>query len=68
MAPSRFASLSEENITQLLNDKDNENTKKLRKQHRLIFVSYFQGEKHQKSYNCSGVSGRFTKVLNILNK
>ena len=37
MAASRFTSLSEENITQLLNDKDSENTKKLTKHHRLIF-------------------------------
>ena len=42
MAASRFRSLSEENIAQLLNDKDSENTKKSRKQHRLIFESYFQ--------------------------
>ena len=28
MAVSRFRSLSEENISQLLNDKDSENTKK----------------------------------------
>ena len=34
MAASRFASLSEENTTQLLNDKDSENTKKSTKQHR----------------------------------
>ena len=53
MAASRFRNLSEENIAQLLNDKDSENTKKSTK----------QGEKHQKSYNCSGVSGSFTKVL-----
>ena len=36
MAASRFRSLSE-NIAQLLNDKDSENTKKPTKQHRLIF-------------------------------
>ena len=36
MAVSRFTSLSEENITQLLND-DGENTKKLTKQHCLNF-------------------------------
>ena len=63
MAASRFRSLSEENIPQLLNDKDSENTKKLTKQHRLIFESLPQGEKHQKSYNCSGVSSSFMKVL-----
>ena len=40
MAASRFRSLSEENIAQLLNDKDSENTKKSTKQHRLIFESY----------------------------
>ena len=40
MAASRFTSLSEENITQLLIDKDSENTKKLTKHHRLIFESY----------------------------
>ena len=37
LAASRFRSLSEENIAQLLYDNDNENTKKLTKQHRLIF-------------------------------
>ena len=42
MAASRFTSLSEENITQLLNDKDSENTKKLTKHHRLIFESYLK--------------------------
>ena len=42
MAASGFTSLSEENITQLLNDKDSENTKKLRKHHRLIFDSYLK--------------------------
>ena len=37
MAASRFSSLSEQNIAQLLyNDKDSENTKKSTK-HRLIF-------------------------------
>ena len=41
MAASRF-SLSEENIAQLLNDKDSENTKKSTKQHRLIFESYLK--------------------------
>ena len=45
MAASRFRSLSEENIAQLLNDKDRENTKKSTKQHRLIFESYL-GEKN----------------------
>ena len=39
MAASRFRSLSEENIAQLLNDKDSENTKKSTEQHRLIFES-----------------------------
>ena len=39
MAASRFRSLSEENIAQLLNDKDSKNTKKSTKQHRLIFES-----------------------------
>ena len=65
MAASGFRSLSEENIAQLFNDKDSENTKESTKQHRLIFESepHDQGEKHQKSYNCSGVSGSFTKVL-----
>ena len=42
MAASRFRSLSEENIAQLLNDKDRENTKKSTKQHRLIFESYLE--------------------------
>ena len=42
MAASRFTSLSQENITQLLNDKDSESTKKLTKHHRLIFQSYFK--------------------------
>ena len=37
MAASRFRSLSEKNIAQLLNDKDSENTKKSTKQYRLIF-------------------------------
>ena len=40
LAASRFTSLSEENITQLLNGKYSENTKKSRKEHRLIFESY----------------------------
>ena len=40
MAASRFRSFSEENIAQLLNDKDSEKTKKSTKQHRLIFESY----------------------------
>ena len=39
---ARFRSLSEENIAQLLNDKDSENTKKSTKQHRLIFESYLK--------------------------
>ena len=39
MAASRFRSLSKENIAQLLNDKDSENTKKSTKQPRLIFES-----------------------------
>ena len=34
--------MSEENITQSLNDKDSENTKKLTKHHRLIFESYLK--------------------------
>ena len=34
--------MSEENIAQLLNDKDSENTKKSTKQHRLIFESYLE--------------------------
>ena len=42
MAASRFTSLSEENITQLLNHKDSENTKKSTKQHRLSFESYLK--------------------------
>ena len=42
MAASRFTGLSEEKITQLLNDKDSENTKKLTKYHRLIFESYLK--------------------------
>ena len=42
MAASRFRSLSEENIAQLLNDKDSENTKKSTKQLRLIFESYLK--------------------------
>ena len=42
MAASRFRSLSEENIVQLLNDKDSENTKKSTKQHRFIFESYLE--------------------------
>ena len=42
MAASRFSSLSEENIAQLLNHKDSENTKKSTKQHYLIFESYLK--------------------------
>ena len=42
MAASRFRSFSEENIAQLLNDKDSENTKKSTNQHRLIFESYLE--------------------------
>ena len=42
MTASRFRSLSKENIAQLLNDKDSENTKKWTKQHRLIFESYLE--------------------------
>ena len=34
--------MNEENIAQLLNDKDNENTKTSTKQHRLIFESYLK--------------------------
>ena len=34
--------MSEENIAQLLNDKDGGNTKKSTKQHRLIFESYLE--------------------------
>ena len=41
MTASRFRSLSKENIAQLLNDKDSENTKTLTK-HRLIFESYLK--------------------------
>ena len=42
MAASRFSSLNEENIAQLLNDKDSENSKRSTKQHRLIFESYLK--------------------------
>ena len=42
MAVSRLTGLSEENITQLLNDKDSDNTKKSTKQHCLIFESYLK--------------------------
>ena len=45
MAASRFRSLNE-NIAQLLNDKDSENTKKPTKQHRLIFESYLKVTSH----------------------
>ena len=38
MAASKFTSLSEENITQSLNDKDSENTNKLTK-HRPLILS-----------------------------
>ena len=34
----------------------------------LNFLVLPQGEKHQKSYNCSGVSGSFTKVLHRVEK
>ena len=46
MDASRFTSLSEENITQLLNDKDSENTKELTKHHRLAAV-LCRGEKER---------------------
>ena len=39
MAASRFKSLSEKNIAQLLNDKNSENAKESTKQHLLIFES-----------------------------
>ena len=42
MAASRFRSLSEENIDQLLNDKNSANTETPTKQHRLIFESYLK--------------------------
>ena len=45
MAASNFKSLNKENIAQLPNDKDSENTKKLTKQLRLIFESPL-GEKN----------------------
>ena len=64
MAASRFRSFSEENIAQLLNDKDRENIyQKVDETTSLNFLFLPRGEKHQKSYNCSGVRGRFTKVL-----
>ena len=44
MAASKFRSLSEENIAQLLNDKSSENDKRSTKQHRLIFESYLKEE------------------------
>ena len=37
MSASKFTSLSNEDITQLLNDKDRDNTKKSTKQHPLNF-------------------------------
>ena len=42
MAASSLRSLSEENIAQLLSDKESENTKKSTKPHRLIFESYLK--------------------------
>ena len=45
MAASNFKSLNKENIAQLPNDKDSENTKKLTKQLRLILESPL-GEKN----------------------
>ena len=42
---ARFTTFREENIDQLLNDKDSENTKKSTKQHRLIFESYLKEKK-----------------------
>ena len=42
MVASSLRSLSEENIAQLLNDKESENTKKSTKPHRLIFESYLK--------------------------
>ena len=56
--------MSEENIAQLLNDKDSENTKKWTKQRRLIFESYLK-EKNIRNPTTAAcrVSGSFTKVL-----
>ena len=42
MAASGFRSLREENIAQLLNNKDSENTKQSTKQQCLIFESYLK--------------------------
>ena len=42
MVASRFRSLNEENIAQLLNDEESENIKKSTKQYRLIFESYLE--------------------------
>ena len=65
MAVSRFRSLGEENIAQLLNDKDSsENTKRSTKQHRLIFESYLQRKNIRNTTTAvEPVSGCFTKVL-----
>ena len=40
MAACRFRSLSVDNVAQLLNDKDSEDTKKSTKQHHLSLESY----------------------------
>jgi len=62
MAVSRFRSLSEENIAQLLNDKDSENIKKSTKQHRLIFESYLE-EKNIRNPTTAVELASFTNVL-----
>ena len=41
---------------------------KCRQNNLLKFLVLPQGEKHQKSYDCSGVSGSFTKVLRQVDK
>ena len=63
MAASRFRSSSEENIAQLLNDKDSENTKKSAKQHRFIFESYLKEKNIRNPTTAVELAGKFTKVL-----
>ena len=64
MPASRFRSLSEENIAQLLNDKGGGNTKKSTKQHRLIFESYLE-EKNIKNFYESFAPGREKRMLKL---
>ena len=61
MAASRFRILSKENITQLLNDKDSENTKKSTKQHHLIFESYLKEKNIRNPTTAKGLAAVLRK-------